>query len=76
MRTMLAMGSMQSALESHEPHLGYCKARGLQQWIRHDYTDALPSAKLGGPLWKDVAYRAVIDEDTNEALEDTRPAEW
>eukprot|EP00974_Lingulodinium_polyedra_P097726 9473032-Lingulodinium_polyedra.AAC.1 len=38
MRTMLAMGSMQNALEDHEPHLGYCKARGLQQWARKDYT--------------------------------------
>eukprot|EP00974_Lingulodinium_polyedra_P002085 195742-Lingulodinium_polyedra.AAC.1 len=66
MRTMLAMGSMQSALENQASHLGDCTARGLQQWTRNDYTNTLLTTKHGGPLWKDVVYRTVIDEDTQE----------
>eukprot|EP00974_Lingulodinium_polyedra_P114711 11108688-Lingulodinium_polyedra.AAC.1 len=52
---------MHSALQGQEPHLGYCKARGLQQWTNKDYTRALLTTKHGGPQWKDVVYRAVID---------------
>eukprot|EP00974_Lingulodinium_polyedra_P080115 7760434-Lingulodinium_polyedra.AAC.1 len=54
MGTMLAMGSMQSALEGQESHLGYCKARGLEKWGRKCHTDVLLAIKPGGPRWKDV----------------------
>eukprot|EP00974_Lingulodinium_polyedra_P074526 7222922-Lingulodinium_polyedra.AAC.1 len=71
MRTMLAIGAMQSRLEDKERPLGYCKARGLQQRVRQDHTHALLTTKYGAPLWKNVVYRTVIDMDTEEVLEDT-----
>eukprot|EP00975_Prorocentrum_lima_P023770 5002814-Prorocentrum_lima.AAC.1 len=70
MRTMLALGNMQQAMEGQESHLGYCKARGLQKWTSTDITDVLITTKPGGPRWKDVLYRTVIDEESGETLID------
>eukprot|EP00974_Lingulodinium_polyedra_P015038 1455735-Lingulodinium_polyedra.AAC.1 len=73
MRTMLAIGAMQSRLEDKESPLGYCKARGLQQWMRVDHTRALLTTEYGAPIWKHAVYRTVIEIDTQEVLEDMRP---
>eukprot|EP00974_Lingulodinium_polyedra_P077898 7540449-Lingulodinium_polyedra.AAC.1 len=70
MRTMLAMGSMRSALEGRGSHLGYCKARGLRKWTSKDFTDGRPTTKPGGPRWKNVVYRTIIDEESGETLID------
>eukprot|EP00974_Lingulodinium_polyedra_P029909 2881439-Lingulodinium_polyedra.AAC.1 len=75
MRTMLAMGSMQKCPRRPRVSSGILQSSGAAEVGHNRPTDVLPTTKPGGPRWKDVVYRAVIDEETAETLVDMESVE-
>ena len=75
MRTMPAMGSMQMPSKDKNLIWDTAKLGGYRNGQENTIPMCSSHTKPGGPRWKDVVYRAVIDEDTGETLVDMESVE-